>query len=288
MLDKLEGWIWINGDFIPWQDARCHILTHTLHYGSGVFEGERSYAGHIFKMQEHHQRLHNSASMLDFKIPYKVEELNYAAMELLRRNNLENAYLRPIAWHGPESLAISSYDNSINVAIAAWEWKSYFKNKSSGLKLMWSEWVRPAPNSSPVHAKANGQYIIGTLSKNKAEKSGYHDALMLDYRGFVAECTGMNIFMVKNGVVYTPIADCFLNGITRQTVIEIIKTRNIPFIEKHITPIEIIQAEEIFVTGSAAEVQPVIQISEQNFVIGDITQTLVRDYHKLVTGGKSD
>lgn len=286
MLYKLQGWIWMNGEFIEWQDAKCHILTHTLHYGSGVFEGERAYDGKIFKMREHHQRLHDSAGMLNFKIPYTVEELNEAAVELLRINNLQDAYLRPVAWHGAESLSVASYNNSVNVAIAAWEWKSYFTPGAIGLKLMWSDWVRPAPNMSPVHAKANGQYITGTLSKNKAELSGYNDALMLDYRGYVAECTGANIFMVKGGVVCTPIADCFLSGITRQTIIDLVKQHGIPFIEKHILPSELTGADEVFITGSAAEVQPVIQIGEKHFSSGEITNLMIQEYKKLVTGGR--
>ena len=285
LLDKQSGYIWVNGEFIKWQDAKIHILSHTLHYGSGVFEGERAYNGRIFKMSEHHQRLHSSAGMLGFQIPYSVDELNRAAEESLKLNNLKDAYLRPIAWHGTgEGLSLASYKNSVNVAIAVWEWKSYFASGVVGLRLAWADWIRPAPNMAPVHAKATGQYIIGTLSKNKAELSGYHDALMLDYRGYVAECTGANIFMVKGGVVYTPIADCFLNGITRQTVIEILDKHNMPFIEKHIVPTEIINADEVFLTGSAAEIQPVIQIGEQNFSIGATTKHIMSEYYNLVRG----
>jgi 2-isopropylmalate synthase len=287
MLDKQSGWIWIDGEFIDWQEAKVHVLSHTLHYGSGVFEGERAYNGRIFKMHEHHQRLHDSAAMLDFKIPYSVDELNQAAEEILRRNNLKDAYLRPVAWHGAEGLSVASYKNSVHVAIAAWEWLSYFTPGTFGLKLMWSEWIRPAPTMSPVQAKANGQYIIGTLSKNKAEKAGFHDALMLDYRGYVAECTGANVFMVKDGVVMTPIADCFLDGITRQTIIELIQKNKLSFVEKHITPAEIMEADEIFVTGSAVEVQPVIQIAEKNFCIGPVTESMMNQYRQLVTGGQN-
>ena len=201
--------------------------------------------------------------------------------------HIKYAYVRPVAWHGAESLSVASYINSANVAIAAWEWKSYFTPGAIGLKLMWADWVRPAPNMTPVHAKANGQYIIGTLSKNKEELSGYHDALMLDYRGYVAECTGANILMVKNGIVYTPIADCFLNGITRQTIIELMQKHNLPFIEKHIVPAKIMEADEVFVTGSAAKVQPVIQIGEHSFPVGTITDFMMQEYHKLVKGGRN-
>ncbi len=288
MLDKNSGSIWIDGEFVPWQEAKIHILTHTLHYGSGVFEGERAYNGKIFKMTEHHQRLHDSAGMLDFKIPYGVEELNQAAENLLKLNNLSNAYLRPVAWYGPETLSVSSLRNSVHVAIAAWKWDSYFPADHKGIKLMWGKWIRPAPTMSPVQAKANGQYIISTLSKNKAELLGFHDALMLDYRGYIAECTGANVFMVKNGILYTPIADCFLNGITRKTIIELARTSHIPLVEKHILPPEILLADEVFVTGSAAEVQPVIQIGEQEFEQGSITQFLAGKYRNLVTRGIDD
>lgn len=282
MLGKQSGWIWINGEFIAWENAMVHILTHTLHYGSGVFEGQRAYDGRIFKMTEHHQRLHHSASLLDFTIPFSVAALNHAAEELLIRNNLSNAYLRPIAWHGSEALSIAAIKNSVNVAIAGWRWESYFPLDHTGLNLMWADWVRPAPNMSPVHAKATGQYLIGTLSKNKAERSGFHDALLLDYRGYVAECTGANIFMVKNGVLYTPIADCFLNGITRQTIIALAQTHNIPCVEKHILPAEFLAADEVFITGSVAEVQPVIQIGEQHFAKGPMTEQMIQWYKSLV------
>lgn len=283
MLTQQLGWIWMNGDFLDWQEAKVHILTHTLHYGSGVFEGERAYNGRIFKMIEHHQRLHDSANILGFKVPHTVNELNEAAEELLKRNNQQDAYLRLFAWHGPEALSVSSSQNSVNVAIAAWQWKSYFDSQNIGLKLMWSDWVRPAPNMAPVHAKASGQYIIGTLGKNKAELNGYDDALMLDYRGYVAECSSANIFMIKHGVIYTPIADCFLNGITRKTIIELSQKHNITCIEKHIMPDEIIEADEIFITGSAAEIQPIIKLGIKDFSIGEITKHMIKEYQKLVT-----
>lgn len=283
-LNECSGWIWMNGKFFEWEEANIHILSHTLHYGSGVFEGERAYKRQIFKKSQHHQRLHDSAGMLGFKIPYSVADLDRAAEDVLKRNKLNDAYLRPVAWHGAERLSVASGSNSVNVAIAAWEWKSYFTPGVSGIKLMWSDWIRPAPNMAPVLAKANGLYIIGTLSKNKAELSGYHDALMMDYRGYVAECTGANIFMVKNGVLYTPIADCFLNGITRQTIIEIAHSHNIPFVEKHIMPSEMLIADEIFVTGSAVEIQPVIQIGETQFSIGKVTMQMMAEYLKLVKG----
>ncbi len=281
-LDQQPGFIWMNGQFVPWTEAKIHVLTHTLHYGSGVFEGERAYQGRIFKMEEHHKRLHESANMLGFKIPYSVEQLNQAAQEILKLNELNDAYVRPIAWYGPESSKIASKGNSVNVAIAAWVWNSYYSPVEKGLKLMWADWVRPAPNMAPVRAKASGLYMICTIAKNKAENLSFDDALFLDYRGYVAECTSSNIFMVKNGVLYTPIPDCFLNGITRQTIIELAHQHQIPVEEKYILPAEILEADEIFVTGSAAEVQPVSQLDDRIFPIGEITQKMIGSYRELV------
>lgn len=283
-LTECSGLIWINGEFVEWQEANVHILSHTLHYGCGVFEGERAYNGQIFMKTQHHQRLHNSAAMLGFAVPYTVAELDRIADEILQRNQMDNAYLRPIVWYGAEGLSVASTKNSINIAIAAWEWHSYFAPGTAGIKLMWSDWIRPAPTMAPVHAKANGLYLTGTMSKNKAEQQGYHDALMLDYRGYVAECTAANIFMVKDGVLYTPIADCFLNGITRQTVIKLANSCHIPCVEKHITPTEILTAEEIFVTGTAIEILPVIQIGETSFNIGKVTRQIMAEFTKLVKG----
>ena len=276
--------VWMDGAFILYKDAKIPILTHTLHYGSGVFEGERAYNGRIFKMQEHHERLHNSAAILDFKIPYSVNELNIAAEELIERNNLTNAYIRPIAWKGSEALSVGSAKNSIHVAIAAWRWDSYYSDADKGIKLSWSKWVRPTPTSSPVHAKATGQYIINTLSRDKAELEGFNDALLLDYRGYVAECTGANIFIVKNGVLYTPIADCFLNGITRRTVMELAGTLGIELIEKYILPQELLDADEVFITGTAVEVQPICQIDHKTFAIGPVTLKLKNAFDLLAKG----
>jgi 2-isopropylmalate synthase len=287
MLGNQTGKIWMDGKMVEWGEAKVHILTHTLHYGSGVFEGERAYNGVIFKMNEHHRRFHASAGMVGFEIPYSVEELNKAAEEILKINNLTDAYVRPVAWHGPEGLSVASYHNSVHVAIAAWKWESYFEAKDGqvpGIRLMWSDWVRPAPNVGPVMAKANGQYISGTLSKNKAEKNGYNDALLLDYRGYVAECTGANIFMVKGGVLITPIADCFLNGITRLTILEIARKLQIPVMEKHFMPDELAQADEVFITGTAVEVQPISEIGTQKYKTGPITEKMIAVYGKCVKG----
>ncbi|HHF7345144.1 TPA: 2-isopropylmalate synthase [Legionella feeleii] len=279
--------IWLNGEFVPWDEAKTHVLTHGLHYASSVFEGERAYEGNVFKLTEHNRRLHESANILGFKIPYSVSELNTVTRELLKRNQLKNAYIRPVAWCGTETLSVASQTCSVQVAIAAWEWRSYFAADdlfNKGLKLMWADWVRPSPSMAPVKAKAAGLYMIGSLSKNKAERAGFHDALMLDYRGYVAECTGANFFMVKDGVIYTPIADCFLNGITRQTIIKLARKHHIPVIERHIYPHEIAQADEVFITGSAVEVAPVGQIGNHRFPVGNISKTIAAAYSKLVRG----
>ncbi|MDR3425634.1 MAG: branched-chain amino acid aminotransferase [Alphaproteobacteria bacterium] len=287
MLGDEKGKIWIDGQMVEWADAKIHVLSHTLHYGSGVFEGERAYRGKIFRMQEHHERLHASAKMTGFDLPYTVEEINKAAEEVLKINGLTEAYVRPVAWHGAESLSVASLANSVHVAIAAWKWASYFDTKEGaapGIRLMWSDYVRPAPNVGPVFAKANGQYISGMLGKNKAMKAGYDDALMLDYRGYVAECTGANIFMVKGGVLITPIADCFLNGITRKTVIEMAHERGIPFMEKHFYPDELAHADEVFIAGTAVEVQPIAEIGTQKYTTGPITRRMIEAYTKRVNG----
>jgi len=282
-----RGVIWMDGQFIPWDDAQIPILTHALHYASAVFEGERAYNGKVFKLNEHNERLHYSANELGFKVPYSITELNDITEELIRRNNLHDAYIRPIAWCGEETMSVASHPCKVHVAIAAWEWKSYFSDEciiNNGLKLMWSEWIRPSPSTAPVTAKAAGLYMIGSLSKNKAEQAGFHDALMLDYRGFIAECTGANIFFVKDGVIHTPIADCFLNGITRQTVISIAKNHHIPVIERYIHPHEVAEANEVFITGSAVEIAPVSQIGNHLFKVGVITKIIMDAYNQLVRG----
>jgi 2-isopropylmalate synthase len=279
--NKKADYIWMNGEFMPWEDAWVHSMSHGLHYGSGVFEGERAYEGKIFKSIEHSERLHRSAQMLDMNIDYSPEALHDIKMELLAKNGLTDAYIRPVAWRGVETLSVASHQCSVNIAIAAWEWGSYFSAVNifeSGLKLIWADWVRPAPTMAPVAAKASGLYIIGSLSKNKAEQQGYHDALMLDYRGYVAECSGANFFMVQNGEIHTPIADCFLDGITRRSVIEIARNKNIPVIERHILPDEINAADEIFITGTAVEICPVGQIGEQHFQVGAITKIIADEY----------
>jgi branched-chain amino acid aminotransferase len=282
--DQLEGQIWMNGEFIPWKDAKIHVLTHGLHYASAVFEGERAYGGRVFKLTEHNQRLHLSAELMGFKIPYTVAELDAATIELLKRQGFADAYVRPIAWRGSEMMGVSAQNNKINVAIAIWQWGSYFNpaEKLKGIKLDIAEYRRPDPKTAPSKAKAAGLYMICTISKHAAEAKGYADAMMLDYRGRVAEATGANIFFVKDGVIHTPDPDCFLNGITRQTVIELAKRRGIQVIERAIMPEELSTFTECFLTGSAAEVTPVSEIGPYRFTPATICETLMNDYVKEV------
>ena len=282
--DQLEGQIWMNGEFIPWKDAKIHVLTHGLHYASAVFEGERAYGGRVFKLTEHNQRLHDSADIMGFKIPYGVAELDAATIELLKRQGFSDAYVRPIAWRGSEMMGVSAQNNRINVAIAIWQWGSYFNpaEKLKGIKLDMAEYRRPDPKTAPSKAKAAGLYMICTISKHAAEAKGYADAMMLDYRGRVAEATGANIFFVKDGVIHTPDPDCFLNGITRQTVIELAKRRGIQVIERAIMPEELSTFSECFLTGSAAEVTPVSEIGPYRFTPSTICETLMNDYMKEV------
>ncbi|MFA1627976.1 branched-chain amino acid aminotransferase [Rhizobium mongolense] len=282
--DQLDGEIWFNGEFVPWKDAKVHVLTHGLHYASAVFEGERAYGGRVFKLTEHNQRLHNSAEILGFKVPYSVEELDAATIELLKRQGFSEAYVRPIAWRGSEMMGISAQSNRINVAIAIWQWGSYFNpaEKLKGIRLDIAEYRRPDPKTAPSSSKAAGLYMICTISKHAAEAKGYADAMMLDYRGQVAEATGANIFFVKDGVIHTPLPDCFLNGITRQTVIEVAKRRGYPVVERAIQPEELSGFSECFLTGSAAEVTPVSEIGPYKFTPATISETLMNDYMKEV------
>lgn len=282
--DDRDGVIWYDGQFVPWRDAKLHVLSHGLHYGSCVFEGERAYNGKIFKSRQHSERFHNSAKLLDFEIPFTVDELEHAKKELVKRQNVVNGYLRPVAWRGSEMLSVSAKATKIHVAIATWEWPSYFGKEAltRGLKLQWSKWTRPAPNMAPVASKAAGLYMICTMSKNAAEAAGYNDALMLDYRGFLAEATGANLFLVMDGAVHTPTPDCFLNGITRQTVMELAKGKGMKVVERHIKPEELKNASEVFLTGSAAEVTPIGEIAGQQFQVGRVTETLMQAYGEAV------
>jgi branched-chain amino acid aminotransferase len=282
--DQRDGFIWLNGTLLPWRDAKVHVLTHAMHYASAVFEGMRAYGGEIFKLTEHNQRLHKSAKLLDFEIPYSVADLDKAAREALRANKLTEAYVRPIAWRGSEQMGVSAQLTKINLAIAAWNWGSYFDPaaREKGLRLAIGEYRRPDPRTAPTESKAAGLYMICTIEKHRAERAGYADALMLDWRGQVAEATGANVFFVQDGVLQTPLPDCFLDGITRRTVIGLAKQRGLKVIERAILPEEMAGSSECFITGTAAEVTPVAEIGPYRFAIGDITRNLMDDYAALI------
>ncbi len=278
--DDRDGWIWLDGDFVPWRQASVHVLSHALHYASSVFEGERAYGGEVFKLTEHSERLVKSAASLGFDIPYDVAAINAATRATIAKNGLSDCYVRPVAWRGAEMIGVSAQACRPHVAIAAWEWGAYY----SDLRLTRAIYDRPAPNTAPVQSKAAGLYMICTLSKHAAEAKGFGDALMLDYEGYVAETTGANLFMVKGDTLHTPIADRFLDGITRRTVIELAQARGYEVVERRIRPEELASADEIFVTGTAAEVTPVRAIDELSFKIGHVTQRLSEDYAALTRG----
>jgi len=282
--DQLDGEIWYNGSYVPWKDAKLHVLSHGLHYASAVFEGERAYGGKIFKLEEHTDCLIESGRLLGFKIPFSANEINTACVDLLARTKLVDAYVRPIAWRGSEMMGVSAQNNSIHLAIAIWEWPSYFKpeERLKGIRLDLAEYRRPDPRTAPSKSKAAGLYMICTLSKHAAESKGYADALMLDWRGQVAEATGANVFFVKDGALHTPTPDCFLDGITRRTVIGLAKARGIEVVERAIMPEELTGFEQCFLTGTAAEVTPVSEIGPYTFEVGDITRTLMEDYMAAV------
>ncbi|MCB8878997.1 branched-chain amino acid aminotransferase [Acidisoma cellulosilytica] len=281
--DDRDGMIWWNGSLRPWRDAKLHVLSHGLHYGSAVFEGERAYGGHIFKLRAHSERLKRSAQLLGYDIPYSVEEIDEACDAVLEANGLTDAYVRPIAWRGTEQLAVSAKLTSINLAVAVWAWPNLFgADRMKGVRLAWAAWKRPHPETAPTASKAAGLYMIGTMSKHKAEDDGFDDALMLDWRGQVAEATGANVFFVMDGALHTPTPDCFLDGITRRTVMGIARRHQIQVVERAILPDEIGRASEVFLAGTAAEVTPVRQIGDLNFTPGPITERLLRDYEALV------
>ncbi|WP_342240457.1 branched-chain amino acid aminotransferase [Inquilinus sp. OTU3971] len=275
-----DGWIWMDGKLVEWRSANIHVLTHGLHYASSVFEGERAYNGRIFKGTEHSKRLEFSATTLGMKLPYSTAELDAAKTLTLEKNGLTDAYIRPVAWRGSEMMGVSAQANTIHVAIAVWEWPSYFsaEAKMKGIRLTLSDWRRPSPDSAPVHAKAAGLYMICTLAKHKAEAAGYQDALMYDYRGYVAEATGANVFLAIDGKLHTPTADCFLNGLTRQTAIELARRNGIEVVERHIQPDELAKATEVFLTGTAAEITPVGEIGPHRFTPGQICKTVMDAY----------
>jgi branched-chain amino acid aminotransferase len=278
--DDRDGVIWFDGKLVPWRDAKIHVLTHGLHYASCVFEGERAYGGHVFKLTEHSQRLANSAEMLGFKLPYSVAEIDAATREVIAANNLVDCYVRPVAWRGSEMMGVSAQKNTIHVAIATWEWPAYFSPelREKGIRMTISKWRRPAPDTAPTASKAAGLYMICTLSKHAAEQDGYADALMFDYRGQVAEATGANIFLGMKGELHTPTPDCFLDGITRRTVIELAKRRGVKVTERAIMPDELASADEVFICGTAAEVTPVGEIGPHKYKVGPLTRQMMEDY----------
>ena len=282
--DDRDGSIWFDGQLVPWREAKLHVLTHGLHYASCVFEGERVYGGEIFKLKEHSQRLIDSATQMGFEIPYDLAQINAASIATAKANNIVDGYVRPVAWRGSEMMGVSAQQNKIHLAIATWVWPSYYSMEArmKGIRLAMSEWRRPSPDSAPVHAKAAGLYMICTLSKHKAEQAGYEDALMLDYRGQVAEATGANIFFVIDGEIHTPKPDCFLDGITRQFVIGLAKNRQMKVVERAIFPEELARATECFITGTAAEVTPVGEIGPYKFTPGTVCRTLIADFEAAV------
>ncbi len=281
--DDRDGWIWWDGKLVPWRDAKLHVLTHGLHYASAVFEGERAYNGHIFRLRDHTDRLLNSGRILGFEIPFSAEAIDAACRDVLAANNLTEGYVRPIAWRGTEMLAVSAQHTKIHVAIAAWPWPSYFgEARMQGIRLGMAEWKRPSPETAPTEAKATGLYMIGTMSKHKIEEQGYNDALMLDWRGRVSESTGANIFFVMNGDLHTPTPEGFLDGITRRSVMSLARARQMTVVERPIELAEIDGATECFLAGTAAEVTAVREIAGRSYTPGRITETLMRDYDALV------
>ncbi|MCJ7420456.1 branched-chain amino acid aminotransferase [Sphingomicrobium astaxanthinifaciens] len=281
-----DGFIWMDGGLRPWRKAEVHILTHALHYGSSVFEGQRAYGGKIFKLTEHSERLHKSTQILGFTLPWSVAEIDAACEEVLKANDLTDAYVRPVAWRGSEQMGVSAQQTKPHLAIAAWQWGKYFDEKKAneGIRLDIAPYRRPAPHTAPVHAKAAGLYMICTISKHEAEAKGYDDAMMFDWEGRVAEATGANIFFIKDGAIHTPIADVFLNGITRRTVIDLAKRRGVEVIERRIWPEELGGFEQCFLTGSAAEVTFVKEIGPWRFTPGELSRQLRGDYDDLVHG----
>ncbi|MFZ3178515.1 MAG: branched-chain amino acid aminotransferase [Methylovirgula sp.] len=278
--DQRDGLIWMNGKLVAWRDAKLHVLSHGLHYASCVFEGERAYDGKIFKSTEHSERFKRSANVLDFEIPYSVVELDAAKQLVVDKNNMTDCYVRPIAWRGSEMMAVAAQNSTIHTAIAVWPWPSMFNvaEKMKGICLDIAEYRRPDPRTAPCLAKAAGLYMICTISKHRAERRGYADAMMLDWQGRVAECTGANIFFVAGGVLHTPIADCFLDGITRRTVIDLARRRGIEVVERRILPEELAGFEECFITGTGAEVTPVSEIGPYKFTPGNVSRSFVEDY----------
>ena len=284
--DQRDGFIWMDGAMVPWKDAHLHVLSHGLHYGSCVFEGERAYGGKIFKSADHSERFRNSARLLDFEIPYSVAELVAAKDKVVQANGGGDLYVRPVAWRGSEMMAVAAQNATIHTAICVWAWPSMFdtETKMKGIKLDIADYRRPDPMTAPCHSKAAGLYMICTISKHRAERKGFADALMLDWQGRVAECTGANVLFAKNGVIHTPIADCFLDGITRKTVIGLARQHGIEVVERRIMPEEMAEFDECFIVGTGAEVTPVSEAGPYNFQPGPICRTMVESYAALVRG----
>jgi branched-chain amino acid aminotransferase len=281
--DDRDGTIWLDGQMVPWREAKLHLLSHGLHYASAVFEGERAYGGNIFRLRAHTERLLNSGKILGFTIPWSAEQIDEACIQVLQANGLTDAYVRPIAWRGTEQLAVSAQQTTIHLAIATWAWPNLFgADRMKGVRLGWASWKRPHPETAPTASKAAGLYMIGTLSKHEAEAAGFDDAMMLDWRGHVSEATGANVFFVFDGELHTPTPDCFLDGITRRTVMSLARHRQIKVVERTIMPDEIKRSGEAFLAGTAAEVTPIRQIGDQTFTPGAITETLIGDYEALV------
>ena len=276
-----DGWVWMDGEFVPQREAKVHILSHALHYASCVFEGERAYDGVIFRSRDHSERLHKSAKILGFQVPYAVDEIERAKQELLSKMGFTDAYVRVLAWRGSEQLGVSAKTNTIHAAIATWQWGDYFADKMAGIRLTIAPWRRPAPDTAPCNSKAAGLYMICTLSKHAAEDAGFNDALMFDWRGQIAEATGANIFFVRDGVIHTPTPDCFLNGFTRQTVIKLAREKGYEVVERAIFPNELATFSEAFLTGSAAEVTPIREIAGMQFKPADVCEALVHGYSAL-------
>ncbi|MBN8607316.1 MAG: branched-chain amino acid aminotransferase [Caulobacterales bacterium] len=277
-----DGWVWMDGEFVPQREAKVHVLTHAMHYASCVFEGERAYDGTIFKSRDHSERLHKSAKILGFSIPYAAEEIDRAKTELINKMGFGDAYVRALAWRGSEQLGVSAKTNTIHTAIATWQWGDYFADKMAGIRLMIAPWRRPAPDTAPCNSKAAGLYMICTLSKHAAEDCGFNDALMFDWRGQIAEATGANIFFVRDGVIHTPTPDCFLNGFTRQTVIKLAREKGYEVVERAIFPNELATFSEAFLTGSAAEVTPIKEIAGIQYKPAAVCEALVHGYSALV------
>jgi branched-chain amino acid aminotransferase len=282
--DDRDGTIWLDGHLVPWREASTHVLTHGLHYGSCVFEGERIYAGSVFRLTQHTMRLVESARLLGFDLPYSVPELDHATNAVVSANGLADGYVRPLAWRGSEQMSISAPDSRIRVAIAAWKWPSYYaaEQKTRGIRMTLSRWRRPGPDSAPTAAKAGGLYVICTLAKHEALSAGFDDALMLDWRGYVAEATGANIFFVIDGQLHTPTADCFLDGITRRIVIDLARKRGITVTERALTTDDLARTSEVFLTGTASEITPVGAIASHSYQPGQLTQSIIDDYSRLV------